>query len=999
LRFGTCIVSIGACLAAFSLTASSDPAPDIRFDRDIRPILSENCFTCHGPDEAQRKAGLRVDDGIDLFEEQESGLPTVVPGKREHSELFLRVSSDDPREKMPPPEFSKTLTGEAIALLGAWIDAGAVWEQHWSLKPMQSSAPPATDERDWRRNEIDSFILAKLESLGLRHSEEADRRTLIRRLTFNLHGLPPTPEEVDAFVSDPHPNAYENLVDRLLASPRYGERWGRHWLDVVHYGETHGYDKDKRRDNAWPYRDYVIRSFNDDVPYDRFIREQLAGDVLYPDDPNGIVATGFIAAGPWDFVGHVELREGTKDKEITRVLDRDDMVVNAMGTFISATAQCARCHDHKFDPISQQEYYGLQAVFAGVDRAERLYDDDPIVFQQRRALRAKQRELQTRSEEIARVVAAVSSPAIEELDTQLAELRAQLDAFDRQSNRSPSNGYHSGIAAHRDVTKWVQVDLGEPMPVEEIRLIPARPTDFADTPGFGFPVQYRVEVSDHADFSRAVVLEQFADTDAPNPGGEPRVISANGSAVRYIRVTATKLWERTNDYVFALAELEAIVAGENVASEKLVTALDSIEGGRWSSKYLVDGYDSRVARAATADADRQRGELEAAIVQVNLERTGHVDALLDSATKSDRAQVEESLRAVEVALAKLSEERRVYAAAPDFKPEGAFTPASVPREVRVLKRGDVMQPDTLAPPGALACATALRARFDLERPEDEGARRAALAEWIADPENPFTWRSIVNRVWHYHIGRGIVDSPNDFGRMGSPPTHPELLDWLAIQFRDRGGSLKWLHKQIVTSATYRQASRLNEANAAIDSGNQFLWRMNRQRLDAESIRDAVLYVSGTLDFAMGGPGFDLFGFEDDHSPRYLYDRFDVNDPATFRRSVYRFIVRSVPDPFMECLDAADSSQNVAVRNETLTALQALALLNNPLVVNQAQFMAERLDAETDGSDEEIRRAWRLALGRGPTDAELSVMLPYREKHGLANACRVLLNSNEFIFVD
>ena len=992
-------VSATMLIFLFSQPAASETAPAIRFDRDIRPILSEKCFACHGPDREQRKAGLRLDDGIDVYEEQESGLPPIVPGKRAHSELFLRISSDDPREKMPPPDFSKTLTAEEIALLGAWIDSGAVWERHWSLEPMQQNAPPNPNEGEWCRNEIDRFVLEKLESAGLHHSEEADRRTQIRRLTFDLHGLPPTPEEVDAFVSDADPNDYGNLVDRLLASPRYGERWGRHWLDVVHYGETHGYDKDKRRNNAWPYRDYVIQSLNDDKPYDRFIREQIAGDVLYPDDPAGIVATGFTATGPWDFVGHVELREGTKDKNITRLLDRDDMVVNAMGTFVSTTVQCARCHDHKFDPIPQEDYYGLQAVFAGVDRAERLYDEDPAVYRQRRLLQAEQRELQARSEKLDQIVAGVTSPEIEALDKQLAPLRAQLDELDRQSKKSPSNGYHSAISAEQDATKWVQVDLGESMSIDTVRLVPARPTDFADTPGFGFPLRYRLEISDQEDFSRSTVLEQFADADAPSPGDEPRAISVNGQQARYVRMTATKLWERTNDFVFALAELEVDVAGENAASGKAVSALDSIEGGRWSTKFLVDNYSSRGPRAVVADVDKQRGELETAIARLDEDRANQVDALLDDATKAERVRVREVLERITDSFAKLPEPKRVYAAAPEFKSEGSFTPPNGPREVRVLKRGDVMQPDTVARPGALQCVTALQAAFNLENQDDEGARRAALADWIADPKNPLTWRSIVNRVWHYHFGRGIVDTPNDFGRMGSPPTHPELLDWLAIQFLNHGASLKWLHKQIVTSATYRQASQSNEANETIDGSNRYLWRMNRKQLDAESIRDAVLYVSGRLDFTMGGPGYDLFVFEDDHSPRYVYDQFDVNDPTTFRRSVYRFIVRSVPDPFMECMDCADPSQNVPVRNETLTALQALALLNNPLVVNQAQFMAERLAAETKSAEEEIRRAWRLALGRHPTDTELSVMLPYREKHGLANACRVLLNSNEFMFVD
>jgi hypothetical protein len=1000
-RFGfrLSLLTAGTCIIAFSLSAANDPAQETRFDRDIRPILSENCFACHGPDAEQRKAGLRLDDGVDAYEEKESGLPTIVPAKRTHSELFLRIASDDPREKMPPPSFSKTLTAEQIELIGKWIDEGARWEQHWSLAPMQRHPLPEVQDPEWPRNDIDRFILAKLESLGLKHSEKADRRTLIRRLTYDLHGLPPTPEEVDAFLADPDPNAYEKLVDQLLASPRYGERWGRHWLDVVHYGDTHGYDKDKRRDNAWPYRDYVIRSLNEDKPYDRFVREQLAGDVLYPDDPNGIVATGFIAAGPWDFVGHAELREGTKDKKITRVLDRDDMVANAMGTFVSATVQCARCHDHKFDPISQREYYGLQAVFAGVDRADRIYDEDAAVHRERRLLLARLKDLEARKTELESIVAAVTSPEIDALDKELAPLRDELAALEKQSESSPSNGYHSGIATTPDTTKWVQIDLGESVSIDTIRIVPARPTDFTDTPGFGFPLRYRLEVSDAADFTRSIVVEQFVDTDAPNPGDEPRVVSAGGQRARYVRLTATHLWERTNDYVFALAELEVLEGDKNLAAGKPVTALDETETERWSTKFLVDAYSSRSPLTAIANTGARLGEVKSAIAEFTEKRTRAVDALLDDVTKAERLEVKDALTSVSAALAALPDPKKVYAAAPDFKPEGAFTPPGEPRAVHVLVRGDVMQPGDPAYAGALECVTALPSRFELENFEDEGARRAALAEWIADPANPFTWRSIVNRVWHYHFGRGIVDTPNDFGRMGSPPTHPELLDWLALEFLDQGASLKWLHRRIVTSATYRQVSQSNESNDRIDGGNQYLWRMNRRQLDAESIRDTVLYVSGKLDLTMGGPGYDLFVFEDDHSPRFLYSEFDVNTPETFRRSVYRFVVRSVPDPFMECMDSADPSQNVPVRNETLTALQALALLNNPLVVNQAEFMAERITTDADTPEEEIRLAWRLTLSRVPTDRELAVILPYREKHGLANACRVIVNSNEFMFVD
>src|SRR6266550_5752387 len=331
---------------------------------------------------------------------------------------------------------------------------------HWAFKPAVRTAVPAAKNRAWPRNPIDQFVLAKLEAEKLAPSIEADRVTLIRRLSFDLIGLPPTAEEVQQFVSDKNPDAYEKIVDRLLISPRYGERWARHWLDVVHYGESHGYDKDKPRPNAWHYRDYVIRTLNNDAPYSRFVQEQLAGDVLFPDSADGVIATGFVAAGPWDFVGHVELSESKTDGLIARYNDRDEMVMNTMSTFVSLTVHCARCHDHKFDPISQEEYYSLQAVFAGVDRADRQVDLDPRTAAKRRTLMAERKRLAMRQKELNEIVDKVTSPQIEELGARLKELKEQLTSLPKPDKESPGNGYHSGSEPAPDMEKWVQVDLG-----------------------------------------------------------------------------------------------------------------------------------------------------------------------------------------------------------------------------------------------------------------------------------------------------------------------------------------------------------------------------------------------------------------------------------------------------------------------------------------------------------------------------------------------------------
>ena len=769
--------------------------------------------------------------------------PAITPGDPAASLLVTKVSGDRPL--MPP--VGGPLSASEVDLIRRWIAGGApagtsdgsqgltsVW---WSFRPLSRPAVPEVEDR-WARNEVDGFIAAKLAEHGLRPSAEADRSTLVRRLTYDLHGLPPDPATVDAFLADRSPDAYDRLVDRLLASPRYGERWGRHWLDVVHYGESHGYDKDKARRNSWPYRDYVIRSFNQDKPYARFLREQLAGDVLWPDTAEGLIATGFVAAGPWDYVGQAELREGTKDKKLARLLDRDDMLAATMSTFNSLTVHCARCHDHKFDPILQADYYALQAVFAGIDRAEQPYFENPD-------LHARGRDLWFRIGK--------AEDALRPFETMLAESRSpEIDRIDQEKEELS----------------------------EETRLL----------------------------------LPKVGEVDTP----------------------------------------------ESIA---------------------------------------RRVEIAKRIKELDAERKDLAIALMGAEAKAEYRRSGDRLAGLEAEFEALPDPSYVYSAASYFRTHGTFTPAWKPRPVHVLGKGSVEAPGELALPGSVGAVPGGPGRFELDTRDGEGAARVALADWLANPDNPLTWRSIVNRVWHYHFGRGLVETPNDFGRMGALPTHPELLDWLAARFRDGGGSLKQLHRTIVLSATYRQSSSPDAEQARIDSGNRFLWRMNRVRLDAESVRDAVLWVGDQLDLAMGGPSAEHFLFKDDHSPIYDYTRFDFASPAARRRGVYRFLVRSVQDPFMESLDCADPSLLVPKRSSTLTAIQALALLNDPLIVEQTRHFAARLEAAADTLEDRIGYGLRLAFGRVASPDEVEALATYARQHGLENAARLLLNSNEFIFVD
>ena len=973
---------------------------EVDFVQDIQPLFEKHCLKCHGPE--KQKGGWRVDVKEVALKGGDNFAPNVVTGRSAESPLIHFVAGLDADMKMP--EKGDPLTAEQIGLLRAWIDQGAKWPESasvahrnpldwWSLQPIAKPATPAGTA-----NAIDAFVRAKLAEKQLAPSPEADARTLARRLYFDLIGLPPTPEEIEAFAADSSPRAYESLVDKLLASERYGERWARHWLDVVHYGDTHGYDKDKQRTNAWPYRDYVIRSFNEDKPYARFVQEQVAGDVIFPGTRDGIEALGFIAAGPWDLIGHAEVPETKTDGKIARHLDRDDMVANTIGTFTSVTVHCAQCHNHKFDPISQEDYYSLQAVFSALDRTDRKYYRDD-------ALNARFQELQQQQRVAERALAGIEAPLIAKAGTKYADLTRLLDgaskaAAQKQGNTSPDFGYHSAIAKTPDATKWVQVDLGARVEVERVTLLPCYDDFNSIGAGFGFPVRFKVEASDDPEFKTGVTQfwrrhdETFM-ADFKNPG--LAAFSTNGAkddgiAGRYVRVTATKLAPRKDDFIFSLAELQVFdLAGKNVAQGKVVTALDSIEAApRWRKANLTDG----IAPVAQSADEKEK------LVQ---EREALLLSVADGAIKTQRAAVVAESGRIAAELKKLPPPVAVYAGT-IHSGTGSFVGTGAnggkPRPIHLLARGQVTHPGREMTPGTLSALTFQPARFSVEPTAPEGERRAALARWITDPKNPLTWRSIVNRVWQYHFGHGLVETPNDFGRNGGLPTHPELLDWLAAEFRDSGGSLKKLHKLIVTSATYRQASAGNPAAEKIDANNTLLWRQNRRKLEAEAVRDSVLAVSGKLDLTPGGPGWQDFVIEQPaHSPHYKYDLADPEDAKTWRRSVYRFIVRSQTQPWMTSLDCADPSIRVDKRNESLSALQALALLNNGFMVTQARHFAERLQREKPDLGAQVERGYQLAFGRTPSAAEREKLATFAQANGLPNLCRVLLNLNEFTFID
>jgi hypothetical protein len=905
-------------------------------------------------------------------------------------------------------------SGRFHAALGLWLSFLAALAEpvHWAYQPLRRPSPPISAPGRGA-HPVDAFIRSKLAGAGLEPAPEADRRTLLRRVYFDLIGLPPTPEELRAFVADTSTNAYETVVDRLLASPRYGERWARHWMDAAHFAETHGHDQDRIRTNAWPYRDYLINAFNADKPYARFVQEQVAGDVLFPDDPQATVALGFVAAGPWDESSLRDIREDTLDRQIGRYLDRDDMVSTVMSVFASTTVHCARCHDHKFDPIPTGDYYALQAVFAGVERANRAYDSDPTIHRLRQDLMHRRRRVE-RGEKALLLSA----------DTEKEIRRWQQDCASRPVKWQPFTAQTFVSAGGATLARQPEDSFlaGGTKPERDTYTLTAPAPEAAVT---------------------ALQLEVFPDDSLPQKGPGR---ADNGNL--HLSEVQVLLFESGAEKAREL-RLVNPTADFNQDDWTIAHALDGNEKTAWG----IHPQEGQPHRAAFELKEPLRAPAGATLAIVLKQLHGGSHAIgrfrlsLTDAQTPVRIVPADIGRLAALPAGELTEEQRiklatfvlrerirdalmalpnpslVYAAASDFEPDASLRPSLKPRPVHMLRRGEITRPLDEVGPGALECVAGLPARFVVPEGVEEGARRAALAQWLTARGNPLTWRSIVNRVWHHHFGRGLVDTPNDFGRMGSAPTHPELLDWLAVWFRDEAmGSFKELHRLLVTSATYRQASRYSvvtvrssaktEATlplatehwsliASRDPENRLLARMNRTRLDAECVRDAILQVCGRLDLRMGGPGDMQFDLQPGiHvTPRVDYGKFDVDSAAGRRRSVYRFLFRTLPDPFMDALDCPAGDQLTATRVNSVTVQQALALWNNALVARQAGHFAARLETDANSVEAQIQRAFELTLGRTATNAELADIAEHARQHGLANCCRLLFSANEFVFVN
>ena len=962
-------------LAVASLGAAVD------FDREIRPLLQERCVECHGSKKV--KANLRLDAKMHAVKGGESG-PAFVAGNPAKSLLFDRITTQDAETKMPPK--GEPLTSAQTEKVRQWIAEGAVWPEnaadqaarrdprldHWSVQPLRKDFGTAKS--------VDDFVSARLKVAGLRMSPEADRRTLIRRLSFDLHGLPPSPERVEAFVRDDSPDAYAKLVDELLASPRYGERWARHWLDIAHYADTHGFERDQLRPNAWRYRDYVVASLNADKPYDRFIREQIAGDVLTPADPEAIIATGFLAAGPWDFVGQVETKSDML-KRAARAGDLDDMVTQVVTSTMAVTMNCARCHDHKLDPITQREYYGLWAIFAGVKREDRHVDPKEQVHYDREKAALEQRLSELRSD-IARLSGegfALASllPVGTGIDRSNGEITKKEQHYlrDIRANVLQRVAKVPGVLGvflpdgkadikvdDRIVLKGLPKTSGHAWDTIANRPLQGQRTTKLD--GIDYAAKGRTLLGLHANGGITFDLEKIRRLSGLREGRLTGVVGfgASETAAETKADLTVFVDEQIKFQRLRLRKKETVALDVPIPADARTLTLVATDGGDGIGSDLLFIGDPKLEPTAK----------ESQLSSADAERL-----------KSLRAEA----KAADAAVKQLKAPAMVYAAVPQkeipvIKVNRRGNPEDLGEEVTPTAFGWVKH----APP----------ALGGNDRPE--GERRHAFAEWITHPDNPLTRRTIVNRLWHHHFGQGIVTTPSDFGLGGDRPSHPELLDWLAEELRRNDWRLKPVHRLIVTSATYRQSSLAQDPKAAgLDSSNRLLWRQNPRRLDAESLRDSVLAVSGKLDLTMGGPGFKDFDYVEAYAPIYNY--VSPDKPELWRRSIYRFVVRTTPHTFMAALDCPDPANLTPARNRTTTATQALALSNNEFMLRQARHLATRVENEGGPGAAGVDRTFALAFQRAPTASERQAAVSLVNEQGLFALCRALLNANEFAYLD
>ncbi len=920
-----------------ALTTVSALAAPVDFVREVRPILEKHCYDCHS--EKKQKSGLRLDIKSEAFKGGDNHSPDIIAGNAKDSPLIHFVTTDDEEELMPP---KGKLSSTEIETLTAWINEGAVWpdgvdlakledrRDHWSFKPLTRSGgilPPHRGQDGPAPVTIDTFIEAKLKENGLIMSPEAAPISWLRRVTFDLTGLPPTPEEAAAFLKDKNHAA---VVERLLASPRYGERWAQHWLDVVRYADTHGFEVNTERPNAWPYRDYVIKAFNNDTPYDRFIKEQLVGDAMSQD-----AATGFLVTASVLLPG--QIGKDDQSKRLARQDSIDEIVVNIGQTFLGLSIGCARCHDHKFDPITAKDYYAMQAFVAGVE-----YGD---------------RDLRTPKAEAARVEAKRLQPRLAEIDKELARFVPLVKSGTERPmiNTRENADRFAPVKAQRVRFTIKATNNLEPC-IDELEIF--------NTSG------------ENVALATAGTLRKSGGDIGVAERHELRFINDGryGNGRSWMAAEKGKGW----------VELEF---KQEQTIERVVWGRD--REGKFTDRLAID-YQIEIGDCAgqwhtVADAsDRQKFDpKKKKLVKPTLSGLSSDEAKRAKPLVQEKADIEAKIKTAENA-------QRVFA--------GTFR---TPDDIHLLNRGDPEQPKEPVVPAVLSALGDLK--LPKESPEQQ--RRRVLADWIASPQNPLTARVMVNRIWQGHFGTGLVPTPSDFGRMGMKPSHPELLDWLAAEFIRSGWSMKHMHRLIVLSAAYRRASFPTRSQSSgnelensfyKDAESRYLWRFPSRRLEAESIRDSMLAVSGQLNLKMHGRGFNFF---DQRGGLSGFDPIETFTPDNQRRMIYAHKVRREPETVFGAFDCPDAGQSTAIRRASTTPIQALNLFNSLFTLAQAEAFASRVKKEVgDDLAKQINRAYQLALSREPTADELRDTEPIIRQHGIAPLCRALFNSNEFLFI-
>ncbi|PQO26356.1 hypothetical protein C5Y96_20170 [Blastopirellula marina] len=980
-------------------------AQSIDFDKQIAPILVSRCLECHQGTESE--GGLNLTEMALVTKGGDSGA-AVVPGKATDSLLWERVSADE----MPPKH---PLSTQDKSALKRWIEEGANWgtgpldlfsfttdrragRDWWSLLPLSDVSPPAI-KSPWVRNEIDAFVLRRLQIEGLQPSSQADPRTLIRRVYFDLVGLPPTPDQVAAYVSNPSNAAYQKIVDELLQSKHYGERWGRHWLDVVRFGESDGFERNFQRENAWHYRDWVIDSLNSDMPYDQFVRMQLIGDQEVG-GVQGAAATGFWVAG----VHNTTVGGSKRMKQLARQDEIEEVLGTVGQTFVGLTFNCARCHDHKFDPISQTEYYQLASAISGLGFGDR---DIPVPEEQ-----AKLAQLGLRLAELRRELAEIDRSARVKViaarnqEAVPATPPAALARWEFDNDLNDSIGGLHGIAhggariedgallldgksfvetqplvtnlAEKTLEAWVQLDDLEQRGGAAIS-IESRNGEFFDAIVFGEREPGRWMAGSNG-FVRTDSFEAPQEKDATQrPVHIALVYQHDGTIIGYRDGLPYGHSVRKSPFQPFKGEDTEILFG-----------LRHKPGG--GNRYLT----GRIHRAALYD--RALSQEEIAVSAGNSAAYVSEEQLVAALTKGER----DHRAALKVSISELVNQRNRQASKATFK---IYTLAASKGEItNVLLRGDPDNEGEVVSPATTAAIHGLSPEFGLAPDAPEAQRRRKLAEWITHENNPLFTRVIVNRIWHYHFGTGIVDTPNDFGFNGGQPSHPELLDYLAQQFQQNGSRLKWLHRLIVNSSTYQQAvpgplETHGTKAADTDATNRLLWRANIRRIEAESLRDAMLHVSGQLNEKAGGPSFKDVSVTLNSGTTY-YEPLDIDGPDFFRRTVYRFNPRGGRSALLDTFDCPDPASTAPRRSVTTTPLQSLSLMNNPLVARMSDYFADRV-REDAGEDTalQITRAWQLAIARDPTVSERTLSEQLVRKHGLSALCRGLFNINEFVVIE